>query len=96
MSDVPEIVANHGKSIVVRVPGRRFPGVWIPADSLSIWLDSLEEAEGDRPVDGVGEVAAEIRAILGAYSNDLLSRGEALPYDWPRPTTQGERGCEGL
>ena len=95
MSDAPEIVASHGKSIVMRVPGRRFPGVWIPADSLSIWLDSLEEAEASGLAVAVTEVAVEIRAILGAYSKDLLSRGEALPYAWPRPTTQDGRGCEG-
>lgn len=95
MSDIPEIVASHGKSVVVRMPGRRFPGVWIPADSLSVWLDALEEAEAAQPTDAVTEVADEIRAILGAYSNDLLSRGEALPYDWPRPTTRGEHRCEG-
>ena len=92
MSDMPEIVASHGKSIVVRMPGRRFPGIWIPADSLSVWLDALEEAEATQPTDAVAE---EIRAIIGAYSDDLLCRGEALPYDWPRPTTRGENGCEG-
>lgn len=85
MTDVPEILAVHGKSSVVRLPGRRYAGVWLPADTLYTWLDALEALEPGGADEGIRDLADEIRRVLQAFSTEMKSRGESLPFEWPRP-----------
>lgn len=80
MSDVPEILGVHGKASVVRLPGRRFPGVWLPADTLYTWIDAIQ---GDG-AEGAAEVSDELLEVLGAYVREVKERGEPLPFTWPR------------
>ena len=45
MTDSAEPLALGGNWGVVRVPGRRFPGMWTPADTFSTWWAVLEDPE---------------------------------------------------
>jgi hypothetical protein len=82
-----ELWAPHANSAVVRLPGRRFPGVVIQGDSLSIFLDLAMEvveripATADDELRGAAEELAEKLAMhLEIYESVLQARGLSLPY----------------
>ena len=82
MKDQPEVVAEHGKMAVVELPGRRFPGIWIPADTLSTWLATVDELALTTPDAHV--LAQTLRATINTYVADMESHARPLPFAWPR------------
>ncbi len=72
---------------VVRLPGRKFPGIVLQGDSLKILLDSAAEvaqlSRGSN-VPGLEESAEEVVRILNgyrqAYEEALSSHNQPLPY----------------
>lgn len=82
-----ELWSSTVNAAVVRVPGRRFPGVVVQGDSLSILADSARGIVERLPTmvdeelrEDVGELAAKLEAYVAAYEAVLGARGVALPY----------------
>lgn len=82
-----EIYSDKTNAAVMRHPGRRFPGVLIQGDSLSILCrraDTVCEAE---KASGTGESYAEanelrnaLQALLSHYKAVLGEHGIPLPF----------------
>ncbi|MFC9589916.1 DUF6959 family protein [Streptomyces sp. NPDC056944] len=82
-----ELLAPGGNGAVVRMPGRRYPGVVIQGDSLSIMRRQVAEltaacAQGD--VDGALDLSqfllADLDENLGSYEDALARHGIPRPY----------------
>ncbi|MFI2348440.1 DUF6959 family protein [Streptomyces sp. NPDC019443] len=82
-----ELFTDGGNNAVVRLPGRRFPGVLIQGDSLSILRSDVAEVvqaldQGD--VAGARETAglllADLDALLTRYSAALEAHKTPRPY----------------
>ncbi|GGQ18014.1 MULTISPECIES: DUF6959 family protein [Streptomyces] len=82
-----ELLTDPGNDTVVRLPPRRFPGVLIQGDSLSIIRSDVAEiveacAQGD--VDDAHEAAtlllANIDELLDRYESALRAHGLERPY----------------
>jgi hypothetical protein len=74
-------------SAVVRVPGRRFAGVVVQGDSLSILFDlaifvveHLPDASDPEVGEAANELAAKLWAHLENHEGVLRARGVDLPY----------------
>jgi len=78
MTDSAELLALGANWGVVRVLGRWFPGMWIPADTFSTWLEVLEVPELE-PED-LAHLATELRQRLDLYQREMQGRGERLPF----------------
>lgn len=78
----PELLGWTGKTAVVSVPGRRFPGLFIPADTAFSWLQALNEESNDDS--GVEEVRRALEDALGSYATLMAQRDDSLPFAWPR------------
>lgn len=81
-----ELFTDGGNDAVVRLPGRRFPGVLIQGDSLSILRsDVAEVVEACDQGDGVG--ARETAGLLLTDLDTLLTRYAAAleAHEIPRP-----------
>jgi hypothetical protein len=82
-----EVWSTQVNSSVVRVPGRRFPGVVIQGDSLSILFDlSMDLVDGfsktadSELTSAAEELAEKLFAHVKSYESVLEARGVALPY----------------
>ncbi len=85
-----EVISDAGNTAVVRMPGRRFPGLVIQGDSLFAFYNDVREIEADlntshgEDSDLVGLVRAladNIHERLWLYEHDLKQAGyEELPY----------------
>ena len=82
-----ELWSAQTNSAVVRVPGRRFPGVVVQGDSLSILfalaMDVLERLPGTADTElrsAAEELAEKLFAHVKSYESTLEVRGVALPY----------------
>jgi hypothetical protein len=82
-----ELFTDGGNNAVVRLPGRRFPGVLIQGDSLSILRSHVAEVaeacdQGD--LDGAREAAglllADLDALLARYAAALEAHEIQRPY----------------
>lgn len=82
-----ELLTDPGNDTVVRLPPRRFPGVLIQGDSLSIIRSDVAEiveacAQGD--VDDAHDAAtlllANIDELLDRYESALRAHGLERPY----------------
>ncbi|MEV6393419.1 hypothetical protein AB0M39_01285 [Streptomyces sp. NPDC051907] len=82
-----ELLTDPGNDAVVRLPPRRFPGVLIQGDSLSIIRGDVAEiveacAQGD--VHDAHEAAtvllADFDELLGRYESALEAHGIQRPY----------------
>lgn len=88
-----EVFSTASDAAVVRVPGRRFPGVVIQGDSLKILWDEVRTArerasspEGREELAGTLEHLEELLAgYLCVYEETLRAHGLELPYG-SRPT----------
>ncbi|WP_164017847.1 DUF6959 family protein [Pyxidicoccus trucidator] len=87
-----EVFSTVVNAAVVRVPGRKFPGVVIQGDSLSILRSDVREARKlAAAAAGSEEAREELAAVLEeledklagyltVYEETLRAHGMALPY----------------
>ncbi|MEU7141532.1 hypothetical protein ABZ942_18900 [Nocardia sp. NPDC046473] len=73
-----EMLAPRGNVTVIRLPWRRFPGVFIQGDSFSI-LEAAARAAAQRAPE-VRELAGDLTKILALYARTLAEHGMSLPY----------------
>jgi hypothetical protein len=83
MTDDVELVANFGNFAIIGVPGRRFPGCWVAADTMSTWFHALKEAVEDPQGGAVEEVLEDLTLMLSTYARVRRSEGADLPFEWP-------------
>ncbi|MEU6703838.1 DUF6959 family protein [Streptomyces wuyuanensis] len=82
-----ELFTDGGNNAVVRLPGRRFPGVLIQGDTLSTLRSDVAEVVealdlGDEAAarETVGLLLEDLDALLARYSAALDAHGIPLPY----------------
>ncbi|MFD4582897.1 DUF6959 family protein [Streptomyces sp. NPDC058434] len=82
-----EVFTDGGNNAVVRLPSRRFPGVLIQGDSLSVLRGDVAEVveafdRGDvaEARETVGLLLADLDALLARYSAALKAHEIPLPY----------------
>jgi hypothetical protein len=82
-----EIFSEATNSPVVRMPSRRFPGVLIQGDSLSVLFDeamtiveALSESKDSEAFVTALEMAERLEAHLLHYEDTLKSHGIDFPY----------------
>ncbi|SEC51711.1 hypothetical protein SAMN05216489_00930 [Streptomyces sp. 3213] len=82
-----ELFTDGGNDAVVRLPGRRFPGVLIQGDSLHILRSDVAEVveaceRGDLAEAGesAGLLLAGLDALLTRYSVALANHSIQVPY----------------
>ncbi len=82
-----ELFTDPGNNAVVRLPGRKFPGVLIQGDSLSILRDDLADlvescAEGDlaEARESGASLLADLDALLDKYCAALRAHDLPLPF----------------
>ncbi|WP_141808515.1 DUF6959 family protein [Nocardia bhagyanarayanae] len=82
-----EIIGTEGDYSLVAWEGRRFPGLLVQGDSLSILLDTLEESiselrEGnvDDGMFALEAALAAVRSMIGSYERLMAYSGHPLPY----------------
>lgn len=83
-----ELFANICNNVVLRIPGRKFPGVVIQGDSLSILYNLAEEVCGlaqalqsEELQDAACELAHLLAARLQIYEDVLAEHNIKLPYN---------------
>ncbi|MFG2955864.1 DUF6959 family protein [Streptomyces sp. NPDC048291] len=81
-----ELFTDAGDDAVVRMPGRRFPGVLVQGDSLRILrgdvaevLEACERGDLDEARESAGLLLANLDALLTRYEAALAE------HDMPRP-----------
>ena len=79
-----EVLTQSGYPLL-RMPGRRFPGVVVQGDTLSTLVSDAKEivAElraGNVPVDNPQHLADRLAAVLDHYARTPASAGIELPY----------------
>ncbi|MFF9780195.1 DUF6959 family protein [Streptomyces sp. NPDC013978] len=82
-----ELFTDGGNDAVVRLPGRRFPGVLVQGDSLHILrsdvaevAEACERGDVDEARDAVGLLLANLDALLARYEAALSDHGIPRPY----------------
>ncbi|WP_217179547.1 hypothetical protein [Streptomyces sp. AC495_CC817] len=82
-----ELFTDPGNDAVVRLPPRRFPGVLIQGDSLSIIRADVAEIVAACDQGDIGEareaaalVLAHLDELLARYGTALEANGIPLPY----------------
>jgi len=82
-----ELFTDGGNDAVVRLPGRRFPGVLIQGDSLHILRSDVAEVveaceRGDlaEAEESAGLLLAGLDALLNRYSVALANHSIQAPY----------------
>lgn len=81
-----ELFSDGGNDAVVRMPGRRFPGVLVQGDSLHILRSDMAEVM-EACERGDLDEARDSAGLLLAYLDTLLVRYEAAlgEHEMPRP-----------
>ncbi|MCY1017442.1 DUF6959 family protein [Pyxidicoccus sp. MSG2] len=84
-----EVFSTASNTAVVRVPGRRFPGVVIQGDSLKLLLDDVRTARElagaaadsrEGLADVIAELEEKLAGYLSVYEETLRAHGLELPY----------------
>ncbi|MFC3572932.1 DUF6959 family protein [Streptomyces yaanensis] len=82
-----ELFTDGGNDAVVRLPGRRFPGVLIQGDSLHTLrsdlaevMEACERGELAEARESAGLLLADLDAILTRYAAALEEYGVPRPY----------------
>lgn len=84
-----ELFTDGSNNAVVRMPGRKFPGVVVQGDTLAYVVARLREIEGLVPegsadlADVVEEVRAQLESMLDRYERALELANIELPYVKP-------------
>jgi hypothetical protein len=83
-----ELFTPGGNGAILRLPGRRFPGVLVQGDSLSILLSMaeavetlLEEGRTPEAAEEVGDLADSLAEMLRRYEAALKDHGIERPYN---------------
>ncbi|MEO1584808.1 MAG: hypothetical protein AAFR96_09580 [Planctomycetota bacterium] len=74
-----ELLDNTTNRAVVRVPGRRFPGVVVQGDSLGRLVHDLERAAQSDSGDELAMVLTEFRELQTHYESVLRCHGIDMP-----------------
>jgi class 3 adenylate cyclase len=84
------VFSTASNAAVVRVPGRRFPGVVIQGDSLSILQADVRQARAlaredsqearQELADVLMDLEEKLSGYLAVYEQTLRAHGMALPY----------------
>ncbi|MEU2619650.1 hypothetical protein ABZ642_16165 [Streptomyces sp. NPDC007157] len=82
-----ELFTDGGNEAVVRLPGRRFPGVLVQGDSLHILrsdvaevMEACERGELDEAPDSAGLLLTNLDALLSRYEAALSEHEIPRPY----------------
>jgi hypothetical protein len=80
-----EVFSAATNSAVVRMPGRKFPGVVIQGDTLSSLLGDAVQIlrdlrAGRSPVDDAKYLAEALKQLLDHYEQTLVAHEMPLPY----------------
>ncbi len=82
-----ELLTDQGNGAVLRLPGRKFPGVLIQGDTLSNYLSTVGEVlqafeRGDSPEAEsiVRELRTSLEELRDRYEAALKNHGIPLPY----------------
>lgn len=82
-----ELFTDGGNDAVVRMPGRRFPGVLIQGDSLSILrgdlaevVDALDHGDTAGARETAGLLLEDLDALLTRYTAALDAHAIPRPY----------------
>ncbi|WP_436771950.1 DUF6959 family protein [Yinghuangia sp. YIM S09857] len=82
-----ELFTDGGDNAVVRLPGRRFPGVLIQGDSLSVLraevaevVEALNQGDTSAACETAGLLLADLDALLTRYSAALEAHKIPRPY----------------
>ena len=82
-----ELLTDGGNNAVMRLPGRRFPGVLIQGDSLSVLRSDVAEVveacdQGDLAAarESAGLLLADLDTLLTRYSAALDAHEIPRPY----------------
>ncbi|MCX5255521.1 hypothetical protein OOK27_15485 [Streptomyces canus] len=82
-----ELSTDGGNDAVVRMPGRRFPGVLVQGDSLHVLrsdvaevMQACERGDLDEARDSAGFLLADLDALMGRYEAALNQHGIPRPY----------------
>jgi hypothetical protein len=87
MSDEIQILSEASNMAIVRLPGRRFPGVVVQGDTLKSLCEvsaelvtALQEGNNQDAVEAATYLREALEARLKAYEAVLTAAGEMLPY----------------
>ncbi|MEU9348050.1 hypothetical protein AB0D74_43330 [Streptomyces sp. NPDC048278] len=82
-----ELFTDGGNDAVVRMPGRRFPGVLVQGDSLRILrsdvaevVEACERGDLDEARESAGLLLASLDALLTRYEAALAEHDIPRPY----------------
>ncbi|MFD6551890.1 DUF6959 family protein [Streptomyces sp. NPDC058398] len=82
-----ELLTDGGNDAVVRMPGRRFPGVLVQGDSLHVLrsdvsdvVEACERGDLDEARESAGLLLADLDALLARYEAALSEHGIPRPY----------------
>lgn len=82
-----ESFSSEPNAAVVRLPGRKFPGIVIQGDSLKILVDCVEDVSvlavrsGNPELqESVMELETLLKSYLKIYEETLRTTGQSLPY----------------
>ncbi|MET7424750.1 hypothetical protein [Dactylosporangium sp. NPDC005555] len=85
-----EMIPGQNNYAVLRLPGRRFPGVLVQGDSLSVLtgevqraLDLLRSGETAAAEEELAYAASHLAAIVDGYVRVLDAAGMPLPFERP-------------
>lgn len=79
--EVPEVLARDGNVAVIRLPGRRFPGVFVQGDTLAtLWQLLGGIREWDRAPDEISELREYLDSLRSYYEDILREQGIPRPY----------------
>lgn len=79
-----EIYTDQSNAVVLRHPGRKFPGVLVQGDTLyALWQQADEacaEVGGEQLPEGLDELRSKLRALVDHYKVVLGAHGVPLPF----------------
>jgi hypothetical protein len=82
-----EVFSEATNSGIVRMPGRKFPGVVIQGDSLSVFfheamcaVEALADSKDEEAFLGALMMAERLESHLRGYEEALKAEGINLPY----------------
>ena len=82
------VLSRATNASVVQLPERRFPGIVIQGDSLSVLRNLAEQVllgqnQGSRAYDDAAELFDKLNRYLQAYEETLRAHGLERPYEGP-------------
>jgi hypothetical protein len=82
-----ERLSSEPNAAVIRLPGRKFPGIVIQGDSLKILVDCVEDVSGLAERSGnlelqksITELRTLLKSYMKVYEEALRGSGQSLPY----------------